>query len=288
MEIVLITQRNSEKFQEILPEYRGRIPSVLLGCEKDGIAAGTAGLEMTEDGCSLGWLWVDPEFRGGGIGGALLDAACREALERPAGRLTVTYPADKDWSAVMDYMLAVRGFSVMAHRYPTYRITKEQLLASPLLAGDEKKMNPHVVPLSELERFRLQELLVECRLEREYLVSHAAFGWVDPERSMVLLKDGHVMGLALVRSVETEDSLCLDLLYLRTSDAREGILLLQQTALALLRHPAGLRELSFTCMEETGMRICSRLLGEQAAQWEEFCQGTLFAELYRPGRERHV
>ena len=105
---------------------------------------------------------------------------------------------------------------------------------------------------------------------------------------MVLLKDGHVMGLALVRPMETEDSLCLDLLYLRTSDAREGILLLQQTALALLRHPAGLRELSFTCMEETGMRICSRLLGEQAAQWEEFCQGTLFAELYRPGRERHV
>lgn len=288
MEILSILAQNREQFQEVLPHYQSRYPSLLWGCVEKNTVVGTVGLEVTEDGCGLCWLWVAPDARGHGYGSALLDTACRTAMEKAAGRLTVSYPQEEPWAAVLDYMLAIRGFRVLAYRYPTYRITREQLLSSPLLAEGEQKADPRVVPLSSVERFRLQELLVQCKLEREYLVSHAAFGWMDGERSMALVKGGHVLGLTLVRAGEQPDRPFLDLLYLRTPDAREGILLLRQTALALLRHPAGLRDVSFTCVQQIGVRMCRRLLGEQTPEWETFCQGTLYAGLYRPGRDRHV
>ena len=284
MEITLITYQNLPMFQEILPPYQHQLPPVLLGCVENNTAVATAALDMTEDGCSLSWLWVAPEYRRHGIGNLLLDKACEISAAKPAHRLTVTYPETEPWTAVMDYMLAIRGFWVMTYTYPQYRLTKEQILASPLLKDAETNLDPRVVALSKLERFRLQEFLTQCRLQNNYPVSHADYDQIDTTRSMALVLNGHVQGLVLIRTLGEDDVLCLDLLYLATSDSRLGILLLQQTALALLRHPAGLREVQFTCMTDIGVRMCKRLMGEQPAYQKEFCHGTLLTEFYRGTR----
>ncbi len=284
MEITQITHQNLSMFEEILPSYKRSFPPVLLGCIENDTAAATAAMDVTEDGCSLSWLWVAPEFRGHGIGNLLIDKVCEIAAARPAHRLTVTYPAEESWSAIMDYMLSVRGFWVMIHTYPQYRITKEQLLASPLLKVTGANPDSRIVSLSQLERFRLQELLTQCRLQNNYPVSDADYDQIDATRSMALVQNGHVQGLVLIRPLEEKDILCLDLFYLATSDPRLGILLLKQTALALLQHPAGLKEVRFTCMSDISVRICKRLMGEQPVFWREFCHGTLLTEFYRTMR----
>ena len=73
MEISRITEQNYNAFQYVLPSCRHPLPPLLFGCVAEGVAIGSAMLELTAEGCSLSWLWVAPEYRRKGAGSALLD-----------------------------------------------------------------------------------------------------------------------------------------------------------------------------------------------------------------------
>jgi len=278
LKITRITQQNFSAFQGILPSDDHHYQSAQLwGCVEDDSAVGTAMLYVTRDACSLSWLWVAPEHRRRGAGGALLDEVCRFASGTPAQRLTVSYPADAPWAAAMEYMLLKRGFMVFVHAYPRYCFSREQLLAAPFLDHAGETPDPCVVPLSALTEHQLRRLAMENRQLRNYAVSHADFGRADAERSMALLLKEQIRGLLLVSTAGAEDILNLDLLYLKQPSASGGLTLLRQAAHTALRHPAGLRELRFICTGESGVRICRRLMGERAEPAElRVCHGTLY------------
>ena len=107
---------------------------------------------LTENGCSLFWLWVAPEYRRKGAGGTLLDEMCKIALQTSGGNLSVTYPADAPWAYAMEYMLVSRGFRVRVHSYPQYRVTREQLLDRIWgyeYVGDTRTVDVHVKRIRE-------------------------------------------------------------------------------------------------------------------------------------------
>ena len=79
MKIIRITQQHFPAFQDILPPQKQYQPVQLLGCVVDDTAVGSAVVYITEDGCSLSWLWVAPEYQQQGIGTALLNEACELA-----------------------------------------------------------------------------------------------------------------------------------------------------------------------------------------------------------------
>jgi len=288
MKITIINETNYYAFQDILPQYKSQRPAYLFGGVVDDIAVGTIALDSFEDGYSIAWLWVAPEYRRKGIGGALLDEVCKLSVGMSKACLTVTYPADALWADVMEYMLWMRGFQVFVQTYPMYLFTKEQLLSAPLLEKTELVPDSRVVPLSKVIRSQLQEMIEENRQIENYYVSHAEYDRADGERSRALIQGGRIMGLILVSTFGEEDQLSLDLLYLRNSDLRVALTLMQQVALAALEHPAGLREFRFICTEEVVEKICRRLMGEKKALNVNYCHGILQTDLYLERRTEHV
>lgn len=284
MKITRITRENLHAFKDALPSGGAIQSTVLLGCVLDQMAVGTAAVNVTEDGCSLTWLWVSSAHRGRGIGSALLDEVCRMAGSDPDVRLTVTYPADTPWTAVMEYMLLKRGFSVMMHTYPCFSFTKEELRSAPMLERVESLSGNSIVPLAGLSRVQLREVILECEQQGLGAACHADFTRADEERSMVLIRDGKFHGLTLVSTAGEGDVLSLDLLYLKKSGVGDALPLLRHTALAALMHPAGLREFHFICTEEAAVRICERVMGEKTAANKEYCHGVLEGAAYRGRR----
>ena len=280
MKITRITQENFHAFQHALPSVIDMQSTLLFGCVLDHVAVGTAAVTAAKDGYSLAWLWVSPIHRRRGIGGALLDEVCRIVGSSPDAGLTVTYPVDAAWTAVLEYMLLVRGFSVMVHTYPRFTFTKEELRASPLMARVESLSDHHVVPLANLSRVQRQEVVSECVQQGVCSAGHGDFLRADRERSMVLIRDGKFQGLTLVSAAEGADVVSLDLLYLKKGAAGDALRLLRHTALASLMHPAGLREFHFICTEEAAVRICERVMGQKAAENKEYCHGVLEGAAY--------
>lgn len=276
MKITKITQRNFSAFEKILPPCRKYPPLRFFGCVAEDTAIGCAVVDMTADGCSLSWLWVAEEYRGQGVGAALLDAACRMAAEEPGGCLMVTYPADAPWASILEYMLLKRGGMVLVHTYSQYRFSREELLQAPFLAGAKLADHAGIVPFSRLSQMQMYELERESEQTRNYMISHADFEHIDKERSIALLHKGEIGGALLIRTDGAEDILVLELLYLEKSVAGAGLALLRQAAFAALQHPAGLRELRFLCTEDASDQMCRTLMGAQEFTPMKYCHGTLY------------
>ena len=281
MKIVLITEKNYSVFQNILPLHQKQSSTHLWGCIVDQVAVGTLAMTATEDGCNISWLWVAAEYRKQGIGSALLDEACRTAMEWKGQRLTITYPADAAWEAVLEYMLVVRGFWVLLHTYPKYQFTKTQLMDSYLMKTKEYSTTSVVVPFSQVTHQQLMALIKDSKKQRNYLVSYANFHKADKERSIVLMHNGSIQGLLLVSTNERADRLNLDLLYLNIMDFRAAICMMKQAVTIALKHPAGLEDIQFTCIEEAAEKICHKLLGKKEPIWVKMCHGTLQGEMYQ-------
>lgn len=286
MKITEITQQNFYAFRKILPPCRKYPPMRLFGCVEEDTAIGCAVVDLSEDGCSLSWIWVAEEYRRQGAGDALLDAVCRMAANEAGHCLTVTYPADAQWAAILEYMLLKKGGTVLVYAYPQYCFSREELLQAPFLAGVKKTSYHGVVPFSRLTREQMHLLLNENEHINNYVISHADFERIDEDRSMALLHKDDIQGLVLMCTDGAEDILVLDLFYLEKTGAKGGLSLLRQAAMTALQHPAGLRELRFLCTEEISDEMCRTLMGEKEPDFVKYCHGTLY--LYGEGGEKDV
>ncbi len=288
MEITEILETNYHAFENILPKYKKKRPACLWGCVVDDTAVGAVAVDIINDSCSIEWLWVAPGYRKKGIGGALLDTACKAAIKWSKQQVTLTYSADEVWSDVIEYMLWMRGFQVSEQSYPMYWLQGEALVNAPFLTKVDLIGDAHVVSLSKLTRSQMQELLAECKASENYYVSHAEYERADETRSKALIQNGHIQGIILMSAFGEEDQLSLDLLYVRKSDLRSVLALMQQTAVAALKHPSGLREFRFICTEEVAEKLCQRLLGNQKPVMMKYCHGMLQTNLYQERSKAYV
>ena len=283
MNITGITQENLHAFQAILPLAQKYQSTCMFGCVMDDTAVGTVVIRGAEEDYAITWLWVAPQFRGQGIGSALLDKVCEMTKKESRHSLILTYPSDEPWTAVLEYMLIARGFTVLVHTYPGFYFTGKQLLEAEFMKKFEEIANPGILPLGKVSHLVLRQLILEGRQRSAYPITTTDLERADGERSLALVRDGQIHGLTLVSTFGAEDMLSLDLLYLKKAGINEALALLKQTAIAALRHPAGLRGFHFICTEEAGTKICSRLMGPQEAVMVEYCHGVLDPYLYREG-----
>ncbi len=288
MTITRITEQNYDAFAGALPQYGKRQPAYLMGCIVDDTAVGTVALDITKECCSISWLWVEPEYYGKGVGGALLNAACDLFISMASERLTITYPVDAPWTEILDYMLWMRGFSVSARTYPAYFYTKAQLLEARFMKREQRAPGVQIVPFSQLTQKQLQSVIAENRNISNYYVTHADYERIDNERSTAAIMDGRICGMVLVSTFGEESQLSLDLLYLRSTDYKLALALMQETARLAIGHPAGLQTFRFICTEDAAVKLCRYLLGEQESVPVEYCHGELYADSYLERRGGHV
>lgn len=87
-----------------LPEWIGRF----WIAEQDGRIAGTAGIEVYEDGCLLRSVAVRPEWRGTGLGRALVERALESAHEAGAARAYLLTLTAEDWFPRLGFTTVAR------------------------------------------------------------------------------------------------------------------------------------------------------------------------------------
>ena len=275
MEITRITSNNIEGFQNILPPYVRCENNHILGCIVNKKAVATAVMNLVKDNCSISWLWVSPDYRRQGIGGALLKSLCESAAKEYKKEVTITFPTDASWTVVMEYMMLKCGFTAEIHTYPRFCFTKEQLLSSPLMARKESGEDRRVMTLHQVSHLQIKELIQGSKEKDEYQLTESDFFHADRERSMAFVVEGHIQGLVLVGSGDKEGVLTLNLLYLKRPAANAALMLLHHTALNVLSYPAGFREFHFLCTDEITPKICHQLMGKKEAVLVEYCHGRL-------------
>lgn len=278
MEITRINHKNKEAFAKILPSDINYHFNYVIGCVLDDRAVGSAIVNLEDEKCSIAWLWVAEKYRRRGIGSRLLDYICENLAVELQGNFTITYPGNTDWTAIMEYMVLKRGFTIEVYTYPKFRLTKEQLLLSPLMARGTVPGNDSIIPLSNVTGFQIKEFIIDCREGRKYNVNMVDFSLADKDRSMVLLKAGHIHGITLVRTHQQGEILSLDLFYLKNNVSNAALMLLRQTAQAALVHPVQFGEIHFICTDEITVKICKLLMGEIPEEEEEFCYGSRYGK----------
>lgn len=69
-----LSEQDIERIAQYVPEAIRTVPSLVTACDDDGRARGFAGV----DGGKLEMLFIDPAYRGKGVGATLLDLAVHE------------------------------------------------------------------------------------------------------------------------------------------------------------------------------------------------------------------
>ncbi len=278
MNVFIDKGEKKEAFRNLIPKRFLFQPVIFVGCEMEEDLAGAAVLERTGEDMRLLWLWVKEDFRGQGVGTALLDEAVRLAREAGTTCLRLVYPSSEKSSPVLDYMLAKRLFDLTQEIIPSVRVTREELLASPLFAMKLPDAKPGVrmVPLQKAAPQQLQQLARFYESRQEYMISRADYMNADRRQSMILMIGEKLGGMTLVQHLREEGHFLLDLFFLEKCAGQEGIRLLKESAEALLPPVVHFQSLEFACVQEQALSLAEKLLGEKNIRYERMTEGVLW------------
>lgn len=290
MALTVITEHNIEAFRSILPQGTVSGKAKLFGWVEEDVACASAVLDEMDAEYSLVWLWVAPVYRCRGIGSALLDAVCRFAVQSGGNWLSVDYSAEEDWSRIFNYLLLRRGFRLERVLLPQYRLQMEALGDAWFMKQMEKgQESQSIIPLQRLDAQQRKAMIERLEYQKKYLVSRADFDAADASCSMVLLKEGELKGVTLIRKTDDRgDSMCLELFYLDPKYITSGMALLRQTIQAILRQPEGVREIQFTCVSDISLQLTQRLIGDRGREDRRIFSGILELEFYHWRRKADV
>ncbi len=290
MKIVPITAKNSEVFIPFLPikmmqqKALAHVQVMVLACQLEEKICGTIMLEYDgEQTCVLLWLWVDEPHRNKGVANLLLDAACGKAFQQGVTQIEASYLTNTAHSAVFNYMLATRMAELTVEEAPCITVSREKLLASPLMENAENLHGKSIVPLHQVPPLLIKELVQKCQKKGISLVSGADYMGADGECSMALQGPDGIQGLVLLH--KNEDVFRLSLFYLEEEYLVKGLALLRAAAYAALRPEKKLKTVEFTCLDENVLRLTQRLLGQPEVHKQYIGRGLLLAEPYN--RRKH-
>lgn len=278
MNVFIDKGEKKEAFRNLIPKRFLFQPVILLGCEDEGNLTGAAIVEKTGMDMRLLWIWVKEGFRRKGAGTALLDEAVRLARKAEAECLRVVYAASEKSSPVLDYMLAKRWFDLTLENIASVRVTREELLASPLLAMrlPDAKPGVRVVPLQKAAPQQLQKLTRFYEARQEYMISRADYMNADRRQSMILMVGEKPGGMTLLQHRPEDGHFLLDLFFLEKYAGQDGIRLLKETAEALIPPVVHFKSLEFACVQKQAFSLAEKLLGDKSIYYESVTEGVLW------------
>lgn len=286
MKLIQLKRHNLSQYASILPDALLRRPGEIFICSENEIPYGVLSLEKLGSALGINWLWTAPEKRRQKLGSALLLKACQFAKQHQYAALTIVYDPDESWAAILEYMLAKKGFHLMMSPFSKYRITKETLLSSPLMRSFPmaKERPQYTQSLASLSPKALTKLLFQCQKDHNLLLSSSSFSNADPQKTRLIYEGSRLKGLTLVNSTNTPGEYELALAYLNPAYITLGPILFRETAAELLKDSDRFSALYFTCVVNTSVRLADALLGTGEKNVKQMCHGIL--EIAIPSQER--
>lgn len=176
----------------------------VLGALSGTLACGAAAVRWADGEAALESLFIDPQIRGRGLGGALADLAILTARERGAGSLRCDYVLAGADLAAMNAIFSRRGGAPQLLG-PAYCADmsgyREARLVGAALRGDYRP-SPHVVPFSALTPEQLARLEARGDIPG-YLRWQSCAPRCDRELSLAWVQEGQVS--AYILGGETAD-----------------------------------------------------------------------------------
>ena len=195
--------------QYLLPQacraLRGGGEHTLLGAVWDTRACGAAAVRWEAGGGELLSLYVDPQARGCGVAGHMVDQLLEQAGRRGIGRLYGSYVLQGEALAAMDALVRRRG-GRPEYTAPVYSMDSACFHRSILGAAFRPGYVPAraVVPFSGLSRDALEQL-EQAHTIPEALRPSALEGRLDPALSLAWMEGGQVAAY-LLGTQQGEDS----------------------------------------------------------------------------------
>lgn len=209
-----------------------------------------------------------------------MDSAIKYAISKGATELTVSYDADRKDAHILDYLFIRKKFQIEVEKLPCYLITKDSLLNSSLFMEMKGKMkkNANIIPFGKLSAYQIKQMQDWSGEKKITMVNHINWLEVDAKRSWMLLGDGEVKGMSLLKRSKNPSAMELILFFVFPAYAAAGISLLLQTSEVLFDEDETIKSVEFICVNEKSELLAKKMLGTPANQWISLCHATLDLE----------
>ncbi len=237
---------------------------MVLGCKDNEVIAGVAAIIKKDDEWGLIWLYVLPQYRRKGAGSMLLDAMISMAEQEGVSILSSVMEADiADWHRI-ELMLARRQFLLTWKTVDKIRITIEQLRNAPILTAYPKYHlgDNRIMSLGKVSSLALNNFIKEAERKGNLLVSRADYKNADGAKSMVLEKDGIILGVLLLQTAEKRQLHQVKLCYVDRHYKMYIVFMIQRAAEAILNNPGGTEAIEFTCMDDSIVKLGKHIFPE--------------------------
>ncbi len=262
----------------IVPANIMNSADIVFGCKEQDLIAGVAAIAKKDDEWGIIWLYVMPQYRGKGAGGRLLDAAISMAEHEGVSILSSIMEADFADRSQVELMLARRQFLMTWKTVIRMRVTIEQLKKTDFLKTypEEHLGKIQVTPLGKVASLTLNHFIKVAEKEGNLLVSRADYKNADGTKSMVLEKDGTIIGILLLQ-LEEQGQLCqVKLCYVDRQYKIYMVSMIKKSAEAVLNDVGSIKTIGFSCMDASVVKLGKHIFPEH----ELFENDVVFGECW--------
>ena len=280
MEIKKVSQQHWEMLKDLISQDLFRKKATILAAIENEKAVGVLVMEKNDIDFVISVLWTHPNYRTQHIAASLLDSAIKYAISKGATELTVSYDADRKDAHILDYLFIQKKFQIEVEKIPCYVITKDSLVNSSLFMEMRGKMkkNANIIPFGKLSTYQIKQMQDWSKEKNITMVNHINWLEVDAQRSWMLLGDGEVKGMSLLKRSKNPSAMELILFFVFPAYAAAGISLLLQTSEVLFDEDETIKSVEFICVNEKSEMLAKKMLGTPANQWISLCHATLDLE----------
>ena len=280
MEIKKVSQQHWEMLKDLISQDLFRKKATILAAIENEKAVGVLVMEKNDIDFVISVLWTHPNYRTQHIAASLLDSAIKYAISKGATELTVSYDANRKDAHILDYLFMRKKFQIEVEKIPCYVITKDSLMNSSLFMEMRGKMkkNANIIPFGKLSAYQIKQMQDWSKEKNITMVNHINWLEVDAKRSWMLLGDGEVKGMSLLKRSKNPSAMELILFFVFPAYAAAGISLLMQTSEVLFDENETIKSVEFICVNEKSEMLAKKMLGTPANQWISLCHATLDLE----------
>ncbi len=273
MNILTADKQKREQLGDLLPQAYLRQQELILVAEQEKLPLGVIAMSKREDRFVIDWLYVQPEERGKGYGGALLDASCCVAARSGTRWLETNIYAQDENRQLLLAMLSARSFFLTHTKINRVCVSDAQMKQAVIFtdpAYDKPLRGSHaqVISLKHVDEDLLQQFLTEEKLHGNDRVAGADFITADRSLSQVLVDQGRIKGIALVNRMGGERAV-LTFCYVDKTHRKEVVMLFHALAHALFTQGTPIRQLVFYYTDAAVERLVDHLLPEKEKTFEK-------------------